>query len=122
MNNTRTNTLAIVAVLTAATLVVGVTFAAATHSAFAYLPKKDNKKDKERDGGNDNGNTVTIQANKQKASQSGWDNTQEQEAQNTICTHPASGASCVSEGSQTPVVGNNTSSDGGEEDGGSGRD
>jgi hypothetical protein len=112
MNNTRTKTttLAIVAVLTAATLVVGVTFAA-THSVFAYFPKKDDKKDKERDGGNGNGNTVTIQANKQKASQSGWDNTQEQEAQNTICTHPESGASCVSEGSETPVVVNNTSTD-----------
>jgi hypothetical protein len=117
MNNTRT--LAIVAVLTAATLVVGVTFAA-THSAFAYFPKKDDKRDKERDGGNNNGNTVTAQINKQKASQSGWDNTQEQEAQNTICTHPASGASCVSEGSEAPVVVNNTSSDnGGEDDGGS---
>jgi hypothetical protein len=116
MNNTRT--LAIVAILTAVTLVVGVTFAA-THSAFAYFPKKDDKKDKERDGGNGNGNTVTVQANKQKASQSGWDNTQEQEAQNTICTHPASGASCVSEGSEAPVVVNNTSSNGGEDDGGS---
>jgi hypothetical protein len=68
MNNTKkTRTLAIVAVLTAATLVVGVTFAAATHSAFAYFPKKDDKKDK-KDGGNDNGNTVTAQVNKQKES------------------------------------------------------
>jgi hypothetical protein len=33
----------------------------------------------ERDGGNDNGNTVTAQINKQKASQSGFDNVQEQE-------------------------------------------
>jgi hypothetical protein len=87
MNNTRT--LAIVAVLTAATLVVGVTFAA-THSAFAYFPKKDDKKD----GGNDNGNTVTIQANKQKAYQSGFDNDQDQEAENTICTHPGSNSTC----------------------------
>jgi hypothetical protein len=120
MNNTRT-TLAIVAVLTAATLVVGVTFAA-THSALAYFPKKDDKRDK-KDGGNDNGNTVTAQVNKQKASQSGFDGTQEQEAQNTICTHPASGASCVSEGSETPVVINNTSSDDSDEsdnDGGQG--
>jgi hypothetical protein len=58
--------------------------------------KKD-RQAKGNDGGSQNGNTVTIQANKQKASQSGWDNTQEQEGQNTICTHPASGASCVSE-------------------------
>ena len=76
MNNTRT--LAIVAVLTAATLVVGVTFAATTHPAFA---------DKKKDNGND-GNTVTIQANKQKGSQSGYDNDFEQEATNVICTHP----------------------------------
>jgi len=94
MNNTRT--LAIVAVLTAATLVVGVTFAA-THSALAYLPQKDDKRDKEKDGGNNNGNTVTAQINKQKEYQSGWDNDQEQEAQNTICTHPGSNATCVSE-------------------------
>jgi hypothetical protein len=114
MNNTKT--LAILAVLTAATLVVGVTFAATTHSALAFFPKKDDKKDKEKDGGNDNGNTVIVQVNKQKASQSGWDNTQEQEGQNTICTHPSS--SCVSEGSETPVVTNNTSSDDGSEDGG----
>jgi hypothetical protein len=93
MNNTRT--LAIVAVLTAATLVVGVTFAA-THSALAYLPQKDDKRDK-KDGGNNNGNTVTIQANKQKAYQSGWDNDQEQEAENVICTHPGSNATCISE-------------------------
>ena len=93
MNNTRT--LAIVAVLTAATLVVGVTFAA-THSASAYYPKKDDKRDK-KDGGNDNGNTITAQINKQKASQSGFDNTQEQEAENVICTHPGSNATCLSE-------------------------
>jgi hypothetical protein len=92
MNNTRTLTIA--AIFIAATLVVGGTFAA-THSALAYLPKKDDKKDKEKDGGNGNGNTVTAQINKQKASQSGWDNTQEQEGQNTICTHPSS--NCVSE-------------------------
>ena len=99
MYNTKTRTLATVAVLTAATLVVGITFAA-THSAFAYFPKKDDKKDKERDGGNDNGNTVTAQVNKQKESQSGWDNQQEQEAQNTICTHP--GNTCTQEGAAAP--------------------
>ena len=118
MSNTRT--LAIVAVLTAATLVVGVTFAvAATHSALAYIPKKDDKKDKERDGGNNNGNTVTIQACKQKAYQSGWDNTQEQECGNTICTHPASGASCVreNEGAAVTPVGNQTNGGNGEDNG-----
>ncbi len=99
MNNTRT--LAIVAVLTAATLVVGVTFAAtSTPSAFAY--KKDNGKDRKdnkgkdgRDNRNENGNTVTIQANKQRGSVSGFDNSLEQEAQNVICTHPDD--TCVEE-------------------------
>jgi hypothetical protein len=155
MNNTRA--LAILAVLTAATLVVGTLAATTTtQSAFAggkkdkqqdkYVMKGEDKRDKfmkmkgeqdsykkappQRDdnnntrddghddgsgGNNGNGNTVTVQVNKQKASQSGWDNTQEQEGQNTICTHP--GSSCVSEGSQTPVVINNTSSDDGEDGG-----
>ena len=87
MNNTRT--LAIVAVLTAATLVVGVTVAAtATPSALAYGQKKggNDKKDKERDNGSASGNTDTAQIEKQKASVSGFDNTAEQEAQNLICT------------------------------------
>jgi hypothetical protein len=172
MNNTRTRTLAIVAVLTAATLVVGVTFAAPTTTQSAFAWKKDkkqqdkyvmkrgdkeakfmkmkrgdkedttykkgppppppppqrdsnktrdneNNKDDGSGGNNGNGNTVTVQINKQKASQSGWDNTQEQEGQNTICTHPESDASCVSEGSETPVV-NNTSSDDSDNDGGHG--
>jgi hypothetical protein len=172
MNNTKKTrtTLAIVAVLTAVTLVIGVTFAApttTTQSAFAWKkdkkqqdkyvmkggdkqekfmkmkrgdkedttykkgpapPQRDdnnktrdneNNKDDGSSGNNGNGNTVTIQVNKQKASQSGWDNTQEQEGQNTICTHPESDASCVSEGSETPVV-NNTSSDDSDNDGGHG--
>jgi opacity protein-like surface antigen len=94
MNNTRTLTIA--AIFIAATLVAGATFAATTaQSASAYLQKKDDKRDDKKDGGNGNGNTVTAQINKQKASQSGWDNTQEQEAQNTICTHPST--NCVSE-------------------------
>jgi hypothetical protein len=104
MNNTKT--LAILAVLTAATLVIGVTFAA-TPSAFAAKkkdsysstdPGNDNqtrvqKKDQARDGGND-GNTVTEQSNKQKGIQSGWDNEFEQEGTNLICTHPES--TCLS--------------------------
>jgi hypothetical protein len=82
MNNTKKRTLTIVAVLMAATLVVGA-FATTTKTAFA--------------ASNNSGNTVTAQINKQKASQSGFDNDQEQEAQNTICTHPGDNASCVSE-------------------------
>jgi hypothetical protein len=76
MNKTRT--LGIVAVLTAATLVIAVTFATTTPSAFA---KHD-------------GNTDTIQKNKQKAAQSGFDNDLEQEATNSVCTHPDS--TCIS--------------------------
>jgi hypothetical protein len=147
LNNTRTRTLAIVAVFIAATLVVG-TFAATTmaQSAFAggkkvkqqdrYMkgeqdsykkgppPQQDNNKTRDNgnnkddgSGGNGNGNTVTVQANKQKGSQSGWDNTQEQEGQNTICTHPST--SCVSEGSETPVVNNTNSNDDGDDEHGS---
>ena len=135
MNNTRT--LAIVAVLTAATLVVGLTVAATmTTSAFAggkkdgqdkYIRggqdgyKKDGQdtyKKGTRDNGNDgssgnqNGNTVTILKADNKGSTSGFDTTVNQEADNTICTHPST--NCISEGSETPVV-NNTNT--GEDDG-----
>jgi hypothetical protein len=111
MNNTKT--LAIVAVLTAATLVVGLTVAAATPSAFAGGNKE--RQDKYMKGGHDdykkarqtngndgakaNGNTLTVQAAKQHGIVSGFDNTAEQEAQNVICTHPSS--TCVSEGSES---------------------
>jgi hypothetical protein len=89
MNNTKTLTIA--AILTAATLVVGVTFAAtATHSAFAFKKRGD----KERDNGD--GNTITAQINVQKGKVSGYDNSLEQEASNVICTHPHD--ECVSEG------------------------
>jgi hypothetical protein len=137
MNNTRT--LAIVAVLTAATLVVGLTVAAATPSAFAggYKERQDKYMKGEQDGykkvkqdsykkntykkgkqtngndganGNENGNTVTVQAAKQHGIVSGFDNTLEQEAQNLICTHPSS--TCVSEGSETNAT--DTTGNGGE--------
>jgi hypothetical protein len=98
MNNTKTRTLTIVAVLMAATLVVGtfaVTTTVTTQTAFAYS-KKDNKKD--GSGGNDNGNTITIQKCKQAAAQSGFDNNQGQECENLICTHQGENATCVQEG------------------------
>jgi hypothetical protein len=90
MNNTKTLA-AIAAIFIAATLVVGGTFAAitGTQSALAYQKKK---------GGDEkNGNTVTIQKCKQDETASGFDNTGEQECGNTICTHPGTNASCVSE-------------------------
>ena len=139
MNNTRT--LAIVAVLTAATLVVGLTVAATmTTSASAggkrygqdkYMKrgqdsyKKDGQdtynkgtRDNGNDGGsgNQNGNTVTIFKAENKGFTSGFDTAVNQEADNTICTHPST--NCVSEGSATPVVNNTSSDDDGSDSGG----
>jgi hypothetical protein len=93
MNNTTTRrNLTIVAILMAATIVVGGSIAATTgQSAYAYQQKKDNGK------GNGNGNTVTIQKCKQATIQSGWDNQQEEECENLICTHPGQNATCVQE-------------------------
>jgi hypothetical protein len=119
MNNTKTS--AMVAIFIAATLVVAGTFAA-THSAFAYSPKKDDKRDKEKDGGNNNGNTITAQINKQKAYQSGFDNSQTQDAENVICTHPGSNSSCVSEAASVISPGGNQSGGGGGGGGGGGAD
>jgi hypothetical protein len=108
LNNTRTRTLAIVAILTAATLVVGLTVAATiTPSVYAGGGKKD-KQDKyikggEQDGykkgrqangekdnnGSNNGNTNTVQILKQKAKASGKFSIVQQNGQNVICTHPS---------------------------------
>jgi hypothetical protein len=91
------------AVLMAATLVVGTltaTTTIATQSALAYLQKKDDNK---KDGGNKNGNTITIQKCKQAATQSGFDNNQEQECENLICTHPGENATCVQETAAAPT-------------------
>jgi hypothetical protein len=102
MNNTRT--LAAIAAISiiAATLVVGGTFAALTtpQSALAYQKKK-----AEGDKNSKNGNTITIQKCKQAATESGFDNAEEQECGNTICTHPGSNATCVNEeeGAVTPT-------------------
>src|SRR6188472_4343915 len=85
MNNT-TN-LALAAIL-AATLVVGVALATTTTTAFASS----------RGDGNGNGNTVTIEECKNKGTASGFDTAVDQECENTICTHPSVGATCVSEG------------------------
>jgi hypothetical protein len=96
LNNTKTRTLAIVAVLTAATLVVGLTVAATiTPSAFAGGGKKDRQDKKgrqangEKDNGSNNGNTNTVQILKQKAKASGKFSIVQQNGQNVICTHPS---------------------------------
>jgi hypothetical protein len=106
MNNTKT--LAVVAVLMAATLVVG-TFVtvATTQSAFAYAKKPrqdDNKKTRDNGSGNRNGNTVTIEECKNRGSASGFDTALDQECENVICTHPGSNATCVQEGVVTPTT------------------
>ena len=134
MNSTKT-TLAIVAVLTAATLVVGLTVGATmTTSAFAgggkgygqdkYMKgkgqdsyKKDGQ-DKYNQGtrdngnyggsGNQNSNTVTILKCKNKGSASGWDTTTNQECENLICTHPGSDGTCVSESEGAVIISNET--------------
>jgi hypothetical protein len=130
MNSTRT--LAIVAVLTAATLVVGLTAAATmTTSAFAggygqdkYVKgggqdsyKKDGHdkynqgtRDNRNDGGsgNQNGNTVTVEKCQNKGSASGFDTTTNQECENLICTHPGSDGTCVSESEGAVIISNET--------------
>jgi hypothetical protein len=94
MNNTRT--LAIVAVLTAATLVVGLTVAATmTTSAFAGGSKRYGHDKYMKGKGQDsykkdgNGNTNTIQVLKQNAKADKF-SIVEQNGENSICTHPSS--------------------------------
>jgi hypothetical protein len=101
MNNTTTTkrNLTIAAIFIVAILVVGVGTLAVTSAQSAFAFKKGT-----RDNGNSqNGNTVTIQKCKQAAIQSGWDNDQEQECENLICTHPGENATCVQEGVVTPT-------------------
>src|SRR5512133_314666 len=102
MNNTTITkgNLSLVAILMAATLVIG-TFATTTtigttqssSTAFAYSQKKK--------GGDDNnsrnGNTITALKCQNKGSASGFDTAVDQECENLICTHPGNNASCVSE-------------------------
>jgi hypothetical protein len=102
MNNT--NTLAIVAVFMAATLVVGTfaTVAITTQSAFAAAQKKPpghaDTKTRDNGSGNGNGNTVTIEECKNRNSASGFDTVLDQECENLICTHPGNNATCTQEG------------------------
>jgi hypothetical protein len=85
MNNTKRTLTAIAAILMAVTLVVGTagTFLKTTQSAFA--------------ANNKNGNTITAQKDKQDGTASGFDNLQEQETQNVICTHPGENSTCTQE-------------------------
>jgi hypothetical protein len=96
MNNTRTRTLAIVAVLIAATLVVGLTVSA-TSAPSAFAGGKKDGQDKYvkgrhangKDNSSGNGNTNTIQVLKQNAKTGGKFSIVEQNGQNVICTHPS---------------------------------
>ena len=108
MNNTKT--LAMFAVLMAATLVVG-TFAtvAATQPAFAVPQKKpghdDNKKTRDNGSGNSrNGNTITALKCQNKGSASGFDTALDQECENLICTHPGDSATCVIEAAALTLI------------------
>ena len=88
MNNT-TN-LALAAIL-AATLVVGIALATTTTTAAFASSRGD---------GNENDNTDTVLQAQNKGFVSGFDTKLNQEADNTICTHPS--GSCTVEGTQTP--------------------
>src|SRR5437870_4013258 len=108
MNNTTITkrTLSSVAILMAATLVIG-TFATTTtigttqsSTAFAYQQQKK----KGDDNNSRNGNTITALKCQNKGSASGFDTTVDQECENLICTHPGENASCVSEGAGTVAV------------------
>jgi hypothetical protein len=90
MNNT-TN-LALAAIL-AATLVVGIALAATTTTTTAAFASS-------RGDGNENDNTDTVLQAQNKGFVSGFDTKLNQEADNTICTHPS--GSCTVEGTQTP--------------------
>jgi hypothetical protein len=89
MNNTTTKrTLTIVAILMAATLTVGSTFAAT--SAFAYK--------KGQDSNSKNANRNPSQEINSKTSANGIDATAESENENQICTRPNDNATCSEEG------------------------
>ena len=103
MNNTTTTkgNLSLVAILMEATLVIGTFATMATtigttqsSTAFAYSQQKKKGGD---DNNSRNGNTITALKCQNRGSASGFDTTVDQECENLICTHPASGASCVSE-------------------------
>src|SRR3954468_9107507 len=112
MNNTTITkgNLSLVAILMAATLVIGTFATMATtigttqsSKAFAYSQQKK----KGDDNNSRNGNTITALKCQNKGSASGFDTALDQECENLICTHPGNNATCVQEGAaaaQTPVT------------------
>src|SRR5437764_7852571 len=115
MNNTTITkgNLSLVAILMAATLVIGTFATMATtigttqsSKAFAYSQQKK----KGDDNNSRNGNTITALKCQNKGSASGFDTALDQECENLICTHPGNNATCTQEGlvaaavAQTPVT------------------
>ena len=115
MNNTTITkgNLSLVAILMAATLVIGTFATMATtigttqsSKAFAYSQQKK----KGDDNNSRNGNTITALKCQNKGSASGFDTALDQECENLICTHPGNNATCVQEGAvattstSTPVT------------------
>ena len=103
MNNTTITkgNLSLVAILMAATLVIGTFATMATtigttqsSKAFAYSQQKK----KGDDNNSRNGNTITALKCQNKGSASGFDTALDQECENLICTHPGNNATCVQEG------------------------
>jgi hypothetical protein len=60
----------------------------------------------------ESGKTVTPQIGKQYGIVSGFDNSFNQELQNLICTHSGNNATCIDDGTSTPVDGSTTDSEG----------
>jgi hypothetical protein len=93
MNNTTAITIATVRVavviFTVATLVVGGIVATTTTTRTAFASNDNGQ----------NGNTDTAQINRQKGTESGFDNQQGQDASNLICTNPSE--ICVQKGFTT---------------------
>src|SRR5438874_4574683 len=109
MNNTTITkgNLSLVAILMAATLVIGTFATMATtigttqsSTAFAYSQQKKKGGD---DNNSRNGNTITALKCQNRGSASGFDTALDQECENLICTHPGNNATCVQEGVVTPT-------------------
>jgi hypothetical protein len=103
MNNTTITkrTLSSVAILMAATLVIGTlaTTIGTTQSSTALAYSQTKK----GDDNSRNGNTITALKCQNKGSASGFDTAVNQECENLICTHPGENATCVQEGAATPT-------------------
>jgi hypothetical protein len=87
-----------------ATLVVGLTFATTTTIATQSTAYAYSKIQGGDEGNSKNGNTLTIQKCKQATTQSGFDNSQDQECANLICTYAENNATCTQEGDRSAAA------------------